>query len=172
MYRSCFAFVDSLSPEKISALEISSGEEWKKNFAFKHYKETIFPDFDICVDTFDEKYDLIIADQVFEHLKWPVQAGKNVKAMLRPDGWFIITTPFLLRIHGGPIDCRRWTPRGMNYFLQECGFREDAITTSSWGNRACAKKALYRLGKKWPWSPMKNDPRFPMSVWAFAKNDD
>jgi hypothetical protein len=45
------------------------------NFNFKSYTSTDFRDFDICAETLDRQFDLIIADQVFEHLPWPMRAG-------------------------------------------------------------------------------------------------
>jgi len=35
-----------------------------------------------------------------------------------------------------PVDCSRWTPLGMTYFLSEAGCPIEVIKTGSWGNRA------------------------------------
>lgn len=168
MYQRCFAFVRTLGPENLDVLEISAGPQWKRAFSFRSYTETHFPDFDICSETLDQQFDLIIADQVFEHLPWPHRAGRNVFRMLRPGGVFIIATPFLVRLHEVPIDCSRWTERGLSYMLQECGFRPEDIRTDSWGNRACLRANL----KKWPvfgwYRPLKNETNYPLMVWAFA----
>ena len=38
-----------------------------------------FPEYDICNEVYgNKKYDLIIADNVWEHLKYPYKATKNV----------------------------------------------------------------------------------------------
>ena len=34
MYRECFAFVRSLNPERLDALEISAGPQWIREFTF------------------------------------------------------------------------------------------------------------------------------------------
>lgn len=121
MYRSSFAHIRSLGPENLDVLEISGGVQWRREFDFKSYKSADYPDFDVCSQTLPQQYDLIIADQVFEHLKFPHQAAQNVFQMLRPGGTFIIATPFLIRVHASPIDCSRWTETGMSYLLQGPG---------------------------------------------------
>src|SRR2546423_7174556 len=83
--------VSALRPENLSCLEIS-GDAWKE-FGFKSYKQTQFPDFDICEHVLDERFDFVVADQVFEHLLWPYRAGRHVYQMLKPAGHFLITTP-------------------------------------------------------------------------------
>jgi SAM-dependent methyltransferase len=88
MYRRCFEFIRSLGPERLDVLEISAGPQWKRAFKFRCFTETHFPEFDICSQALDRQFDLIIADQVFEHLPWPHKAGRNVFKMLRPGGTF------------------------------------------------------------------------------------
>lgn len=169
MYRQCFEFVRALVPERLDVLEISAGPQWVRSFAFHSYTGTSYPDFDICSQTLPQRFDLIIADQVFEHLKWPYRAGRNVLTMLRPGGYFVITVPFLVRVHGSPSDCSRWTADGLSYFLQECGFEEKAIKTDSWGNRACVKSNLTAWRKRGLFASLANEPNFPIVVWAFAR---
>jgi SAM-dependent methyltransferase len=169
MYEMCFEFIRSLGPQQLDVLEISAGPQWIQAFKFKSYTATQYPQFDICSEVLDQKFDLIIADQVFEHLKWPYRAGKNVLAMLRPGGYFVMAVPFLLKIHDGPVDCSRWTEVGLNYFLQECGFDADRVKTGSWGNRACVK-ANFRRWRRYGWhKSLANEPDFPVMVWAFAQ---
>ena len=172
MYRRCFAFIQTLGPENLDVLEISAGSQWQRAFRFRRFTETQFPEFDICSQTLDSQYDLIIADQVFEHLQWPYRAGRNVFKMLRPGGVFIIATPFLLRVHNAPIDCSRWTEQGLSYLLQECGFPKDGIQTDSWGNRACLIANLKRWRRYGWYRSLVNEPDYPLVVWAFARKPD
>lgn len=170
MYRQCFAFVRELGPERLDVLEISAGAQWVREFAFRSYAATDYPQFDICSQTLPERFDLIIADQVFEHLKWPYRAARNVRAMVRPGGHFLVTVPFLVRLHRSPSDCTRWTEEGLSYFLQECGFAAAGITTGSWGNRDCVKANLTAWRKRGFLGSLVNEPDFPLVVWAFARN--
>lgn len=171
MYDRCFEFIRSLKPSDLDVLEIAAGPQWRREFEFKSYTPTEYPPFDICEARLPETFDLIIADQVFEHLKWPYRAAKNVNAMLRPGGWFVITTPFLIKIHHSPVDCSRWTQEGLSNLLQEGGFAPDRIRTDAWGNRACVKANFM----KWPrygWHrSLVNEPDFPVMVWAFAQKE-
>ena len=167
--------ISFLNLEDLDVLEISAGEYWKENFRFKSFTELNFPEYDICKDVINEnKYDLIIADNVWEHLKYPYRATKNVFKMLRPNGYFLVITPFLIKIHNVPIDCSRWTEDGMRYFLSEAGFDLENITTNSWGNKKCAKLDL-RDDPTWTrigfFRSMKNNKMFPMQIWALAKKN-
>ena len=172
MYQRCFSFVRDLGPERLDVLEISAGPQWRDRFVFRSYTGTEYPEFDICDQQLPRKFDLIIADQVFEHLKWPYRAGRNVLEMLRPGGHLLICVPFLIRLHGSPIDCSRWSQAGLSYFLQECGFPESGIATDSWGNRACVIANLTGWRKRGLFRPLHNEPDFPVMVWAFARNHD
>jgi SAM-dependent methyltransferase len=162
--------IESLKPGSFSVLEIS-GRAWNQPTLFQNYQAVDFPEFDICSQTLPEKFDLIIAEQVFEHLLWPFRAAKNVHAMLRPGGYFLITTPFMVRIHNCPTDCSRWSEVGMKYFLADCGFPLEGIQTGSWGNRACVRAHLkdwWHIYQSWRHS-LVNEPDYPLSVWALAK---
>lgn len=153
---------DGMTPK---ILEIS-GKQWD-DFSVD-YRSFDYPDFDICKQTKElDFYDFIVAEQVFEHLKDPKKAGKNVYRMLKRGGWFLMTTPFLVKIHDYPLDYSRWTLEGMKIFLSGCGF--SSISVDSWGNIEC----ILANFKKWEhWSPgknLENDPELPISVWGWAQ---
>ena len=160
--------VYSLMPRELSALEIS-GEGWKA-FPFRNYKSVHFPEYDVSNSALNETFDIIIAEQVFEHLIWPYRAARNVFAMLNPGGALLITTPFLVRVHNHPTDCSRWTEVGIKYLLAEAGFDIDRITTGSWGNRSCIRANWRRWAVYRPWlHSLKNEPPYPIVVWALAR---
>ncbi|ACL55890.1 class I SAM-dependent methyltransferase [Methylobacterium nodulans] len=169
MYEECFAYLNRLGPQNLEVLEISAGPQWRQNFSFRSYAETQFPEFDICSQALPRTFDVIIADQVFEHLPWPYRAVKNVHAMLRPGGVFIIATPFLVRVHNVPIDCNRWTETGLSHLLQEGGFLPSNIETRSWGNRACVVGNFKRWRKRGFFGSRCNEANFPVMVWAYAR---
>jgi SAM-dependent methyltransferase len=169
MYRRCFSFIENIRPETLDVLEISGGSQWRRKFKFGSYTSTDFPEFDICAEVLDRQFDLIIADQVFEHLTWPMRAGRNVHAMIRPGGYFIIATPFLVRVHQVPIDCSRWTEQGLSYLLQESGFSASDIKTDSWGNRKCLRANLFKWRRYGFYRSLANEPNFPVMVWAIAR---
>lgn len=102
--------VSELNPSNLHAVEIS-GSQWK-DAGFASYRSANYPEYDVCASPLPDEPDLIIAEQVFEHLLWPYRGGRNVYESLKPGGYFLVTTPFLLRIHLSPTDCTRWTPQG------------------------------------------------------------
>ncbi len=163
--------VRSLFPAELEVLEIS-GDKWATKCTFKGCQSVSFPQFDICRDRLESKFDLIIAEQVFEHLLEPAAALKNMRAMLRPGGRVIISTPFLLKIHNHPIDCYRWSALGLRQFLRSGGFADGDISVKAWGNRACVRANLDRWVRYSPiFHSLKNEGDFPVVVWAIAKID-
>ena len=162
-----------LDLEKFNTLEISAGEYWAENFKFKSFDVLNYPEHDICNKISKEKvYDFIIADNVWEHLKYPYKATKNVYDLLNNNGYFLIIVPFLIRVHNVPIDCSRWTEQGLKYLLEESGFRTENIFTNSWGNKKCVISNLRSddtWSRIWFKRDLKNDKKFPVQVWAIAK---
>lgn len=148
-------------------LEIS-GTNWA-DFGFASYRSVAYPEHDICVSALSDSFDLIIAEQVFEHLLYPYRAGKNVLSMLKPQGYFLISVPFLVKVHDYPIDCTRWTEMGLKHFLNECGFPLEKIQTGSWGNRACIVANFEHWVMYEPTQhSLENEAGFPYHVWALA----
>jgi SAM-dependent methyltransferase len=164
-------FVSSLDNTRLDVLEIS-GTNFRGKFPFKSYRTATYPDYDVCEGPLvPASFDLIIAEQVFEHVLRPDRAAISVYQMLRPGGVFIIDTPFLLKVHPAPVDLYRWTEHGMRTLLESAGFRD--IQTGSWGNRRCLIRDM-TPGLEWAWynpllHTLKNEPQFAISVWAFAQ---
>jgi len=144
---------------------------------WKSYQSVWYPNFDLCKDTVQGKqFDFIVAEQVFEHLMYPYRAGKNVHQMLRPGGYFLATTPFLIQRHMGEMDYSRWTERGFTYLLAECGFDPERVVTGSWGNRECAIADFNSWAERGDWNQfdakqhgLANETDYPVVVWALAQ---
>ena len=167
MDRETWQYAKGIGPEFRDALEIS-GERWK-DFGFKSYRSIDFPDYDVCLAPLGERFDVIILEQVMEHVLWPYRAARNLMEMLRPGGVLILTTPFLIKIHEAPVDCSRWTEVGLKYLLAEGGFDLDRITTGSWGNRACVVSNFNQWTSYHPrLHSLKNEIDYPIHVWACA----
>lgn len=170
-YRECFAFIRTLGPEHLDVLEISAGHYWREEFAFKSFSETQYPDYDLEQGPLPQQFDLIIADHVLLHLDHPVRGVANMRAMLKEGGHCIVTTPFLIKANLPPQDVSRWTERGLANVMEDGGFDRANIRTASWGNRACVVSNFRRwtpYGFGW-FKSLKNEPDFPVSVWAIAK---
>jgi SAM-dependent methyltransferase len=164
-------FIRTLDCLHVDALEISgTGSQGRYNF--RSYRTVQYPDYDVCESPLAEgQFDLVIAEQVFEHILRPDRAAANIYEMLRPGGVFVISTPFLLKVHEVPLDLYRWTERGMRQLLESAGFA--VISTGSWGNRECLIADM-KPGLEWTtYNPrrhsLQNEPEFAIVVWAFAE---
>ena len=161
-------FIGLLPLERLRVLEISPGPRpvISDREGVSYYRSVQFPEFDITRDVLPEKFDLIIAEQVFEHIRYPYRAAGNVREMLNDDGIFLIATPFLIKIHGVPEDYTRWTEDGLRNFLEECGF---TCEVHSWGNKKAVRANLKRW-REYGWRrDLRNEPEFPATVWAYAR---
>ncbi|HTU91478.1 MAG TPA: methyltransferase domain-containing protein [Gemmataceae bacterium] len=165
-------YVGGLDYAGMDALEIS-GEKWK-DFGFGTYRSIGFEEFDVCERPLAiEAFDVVIIEQVLEHVLWPFRAARHLHQMLRGGGVLVVTTPFLVKIHNCPFDCSRWTELGLKHLLAEGGFALEDIQTGSWGNRICAGKSYYRVPFYVPWlHTLQNDPKYPLVIWAFARKPD
>ena len=168
-YREVDSFLDRLGTPALDALEISAGWKWRGR-AWGSFTEMNWPEHDICTDQLDRQFDVIIADNVFEHLKYPYRAARHVRAMLKPGGYFINITPFMIRHHPIPMDCSRWTQDGMRYFLEEAGFDPQKVITGGWGNAAAVRANMRRWARTGWRRRLPNDPNFPVTIWAIAEN--
>lgn len=167
--------IRALGPD-LDVAEISG--QWGRMFDFRSYRRFHYPEYDICAGPFTDaqgavlQFDLILANQVWEHLDRPYAATQNVRAMLRPGGYFWLAVPFFVPFHAAPMDCSRWSARGLKNLLIECGFAPEEITAEQWGNRNAARR---NLEDKWPpkydaaRDSLKNDPKMPICAWALAR---
>jgi hypothetical protein len=57
----------------------------------------------------------------------------------------------------------------MKFMLIDAGFDPDNIVTGSWGNRECVKANFKKWVRPGWFAIMRNEARFPLQVWAFAK---
>ncbi|MCZ0810745.1 MAG: methyltransferase domain-containing protein [Pseudomonadota bacterium] len=176
MQRSSRQWLEALPLAEMDAAEVSG--KFGMRFTFRSYNRFRFPKYDICEGPYRGKdgevarFDLVLANQVWEHLDRPYAATRNVLEMLRPGGYFWVAVPFYIPYHGDPVDCSRWSARGLKNLLIEAGFEEDAIRAQQWGNRSAAMRNF-----ETPWPPpyergrdvLTNEPDFPICSWALAQ---
>lgn len=162
-------FINQLSIQNLSAAEIS-GHHFS-NLLWGDYLALEYPSFDICVenDAMKEVCDILFCEQVLEHVWEPKKALNNLYSMLKPGGWLIVSTPFLVKIHNCPNDYWRFTPDCLERMLIESGFNVKKV--SSWGNKYCVKANLPE--KPWaryhPFRNLKNEKDIPVVIWAYAQ---
>lgn len=139
------------------------------------FTELPYPQYDITNKDSWMDSDIVIADQVLEHVREPWKvfecASQSVKQAL------IITVPFLLKIHCCPGDFWRMTPECIRSMGQSAGFSD--IYIDSWGTAS----AVYWVNHYWDTWRMKeavpeaewraalieNDVENPIMIWAVLR---
>lgn len=70
---------------------------------------------------FQEKFDVIYSNNVFEHFERPWVAASNLTQLLKPDGLAITVVPFSQRYHESPSDYFRYTHKGVESLFNSAG---------------------------------------------------
>jgi SAM-dependent methyltransferase len=162
--------IAALDPPSRTAVEISgdaqAGKPWKRFVSLN------YPAFDLCAPLREpETFDVVICEQVIEHVADPWAAAANLRGLCSPGGHVIVSTPFLIRVHELPTyglhDYWRFTPRGLRTLLERAGLVVDSV--GAWGNRSCIAGNLDRWPAYRRWHSLRNEPDLPVQVWAFAR---
>ena len=97
-----------------------------------------YPEYDVCDlhQIIDHTYDLVICDQVLEHVKQPFDAVKEMHRVCKPRGILVLTTVFMYPIHEFPKDYWRFTPDGLK---QLCIDFSAIIAFGGWGHQDMVK---------------------------------
>jgi SAM-dependent methyltransferase len=161
------AKLDSLNAQELSAVEISGDQRGEVGWA--SYSRLIYPDFDQTEPPRDlpGPFDVVICEQVLEHVVDPWKAVRTLYALTRPGGTVIVDTPFLIRMHTEPGDYWRFSPEALRLLLGQAGFEVEEVGT--WGNRVAVMTNLFGWTPVHRGLPMRAHPDFPVVVWAFAK---
>lgn len=96
-----------------------------------HDHESSFVDYFYNGETLpwgDSEFDSVVSFEVFEHLPDPRKSVEEIKRIMKPNGTFLLTVPFLYGEHETPYDFQRWTSYGLVKFLSEVGFKDIEIT--------------------------------------------
>lgn len=75
----------------------------------------------------DNTFDGIICTDVLEHLEDPVIGVKEMKRVLKVNGYIYITVPMLWCLHYEPKDFFRFTKYGITYILEKEGFKIEKV---------------------------------------------
>jgi predicted RNase H-like HicB family nuclease/SAM-dependent methyltransferase len=170
MDRAIGEHLTALDPASHTAAEISG--ESHGNLPWRSYQSLMYPSFDLCAPLDPSfEFDVVICEQVLEHVDDPRAAAANLRDLCRPGGHVVVSTPFLIPVHEleqfGMRDYWRFTPRGLATLLEEAGLVVDAV--DGWGNRWCVLGNLGHWARARRGLPLHNDPLTPVQVWAFAR---
>lgn len=75
----------------------------------------------------DNYFDACVSFEVFEHVFNPEAVLAELKRVLKPGGFLLITTPFVYGEHEVPFDFVRYTSYGLRHLLTEAGFQVEAV---------------------------------------------
>jgi SAM-dependent methyltransferase len=166
MQRDIHTVLDGLPVAELDAVECSSATY--ADLGWRRHDTVSYADLDLT-DPPDvlPTYDVVVCEQVLEHVTDPWAAAVTLRRLCRPGGRVIVSTPFLLRIHDAPGDYWRFTPDGLRIVLERAGLEVDRI--ESWGNRAAVRANLYAWAAQRPWRSLRNVADAPTVVWAFAR---
>jgi SAM-dependent methyltransferase len=163
--------LESLGPAQRDAAEISG--DARAGHGWKSFTSLNYPEFDLCAQLeLAQRFDVVICEQVIEHVVDPAAAARNLRVLCRPGGQVIVSTPFLIRVHELPMfgmhDYWRFTPDGLRLLLHRGGLVVDSV--HSWGNRSVIAANFDRWPAYRRWHSLRNEPDLPVQVWAFAHN--
>ena len=71
----------------------------------------------------DASVGTVIALSTFEHVQQFWLGFKEVQRVLRPDGVFVVATPFYFHVHAYPSDYWRFTPEALDFLLSDYSSR-------------------------------------------------
>jgi hypothetical protein len=160
------------------ALILNGGEDPERFYL--HGEETDFLDYQVIDGiTYNDlhtglqtqkRYDIILANQTFEHLYNPFKCLDTIKEHLTDGGYFYLNAPAINISHSVPFHFYTgFTPIGLVCMLASAGF--DVIEFGQWGN----KEYIHYIveNQNWPdyrqLSCFDNDFSNPAIVWALAK---
>ncbi len=164
-------YLRRLGPAALDAAEVSG--DGRAGLGWRSFTSLDYPAFDVCAPTGDEgTFDVVICEQVIEHVIDPFAAVRTLRGLTRPGGYLVVSTPFLVRIHElpqyGMRDYWRFTPNGMRLLLAGAGL--DVQEIGSWGNRRVVAGNFDRWPALRRWHALGNEPELPVQVWGFATN--
>jgi len=160
---------DALNPPSLRVAEVS-GDLWT-DVPWGSRTQFDFPEFDLCnpPSELPEPFDLVICEQVLEHVPDPLTAVRTLRRLCKPDGHVYVSTPFLVRLHPWPGDYWRFTPDGMAILLRSQGL--EPLWVRSWGNRSVVLANFYHWVPRMPGGSLINESHLPVTIWALARPD-
>ena len=75
----------------------------------------------------DEAFDLVMSQEVVEHVPDPFQALREMRRVLRRGGTLYFQVPFIIGYHPGPTDFWRFTKEGVSEIVSQAGFERPEV---------------------------------------------
>lgn len=111
----------------------------------------------------NESYHTIMATEVLEHCPHPNVTLNEIYRVLKVNGTFIFTVPFLWNLHETPHDEYRYTPFALKRLLTEAGFINIKLhPTGGWHASMAQMLGLWICR-----APINNNLRFILKIMIF-----
>lgn len=159
-------------------LLISEGKELSIRRMFPNnsvFLSTNYPEVDVMdLSSFDKQsLDVVVTDQVLEHVPDPFKANQEIYRILKPYGFVINTSCSFNPIHSD-LDYYRFTKNG---FREIHKMFKNIIVAESWGNREVIGKFVLEDYKSFNVMnnledyelAIKNELTWPWVVWCIAQ---
>ncbi len=104
-----------LNVDRYIGLEFDKPESRAANYADFFYDGNHFP-FN------DASYDVVLSNQVLEHVFNPDEFLKEILRILKPEGKLLLSVPFVWDEHLQPLDYARYSSFGLRSLLERHGF--------------------------------------------------
>lgn len=108
-------YADLISGGEYCGLELDTPFNREKKKADFFYDGRLMP-------FADGSFDSLMANQVFEHVFNPGEFLRESNRILKMDGLFLLTVPFIWDEHEQPYDFARYSSFGLQHILVENGF--------------------------------------------------
>jgi SAM-dependent methyltransferase len=118
----------------------------------------------------EQHYDVVVLDEILEHVERPWVAVDQIHRILRPGGCLLTSSPFMIAEHKVPMDYWRFTKDGLRVLLRS--FSD--VEVHSWGN---PQSVTYIMNGMMVTSQqaiqdgafdLTDVEKFAISVWAYA----
>lgn len=165
------AHLARLGPAGLDAVEISGSG--RAHLPWRSHRTVEYPDFDLLSPSDIGQYDVVICEQVLEHVRDPWLAVSTLESLCRPGGHVVMSTPFMLRLHFAPSDYWRFAPDGLRELATAAGL--EIAEQGAWGNSWCVRanrrrwivfRPFHRVMSRWS---LANEPLNPQVIWLFAR---
>lgn len=83
-------------------------------------------------------FDTVLLLEVLEHVAEPEQVLAEISRVLKPEGVFLVSVPFLYPLHDAPHDYRRYTAPGLAYALTRAGLQPEPVMVRNAGFKVVA----------------------------------
>jgi SAM-dependent methyltransferase len=93
----------------------------------------------------DKALDVVLCNQVFEHVEDPLKVTTEAFRILKPDGFFFGSAPHVSPIHLEPNDYWRFTEFGVTKLLNKAGFVDICVE----GNGGVHRCAVFMISMDW-----------------------